>query len=263
MNILQKILQQKRIEVGALLEQPDPLANFSEQQRPSLFQSLRQANTLQVIAEMKRASPSKGLIAGGADPVAQAKVYAQAGAAAISVLTDKEFFKGSFEDLAAVARAVDKPLLCKDFMVDRVQIRFAKAAGASIILLIVAALTDEALRDLYSYATSLGLEVLVEVHDSEELERALAVDAKLIGVNNRDLRTFKVNLQRTKEIAKAFPFDEGHILISESGIWSQDDAKQVAAMGASGVLVGEALMRSEDVGLALRRLQVQTEETSV
>ncbi|MCG7435756.1 indole-3-glycerol phosphate synthase TrpC [Lysinibacillus fusiformis] len=263
MNILQKILQQKRIEVGALLEQPDPLANFSEQQRPSLFQSLRQANTLQVIAEMKRASPSKGLIAGGADPVAQAKVYAQAGAAAISVLTDKEFFKGSFEDLAAVARTVDTPLLCKDFMVDRVQIRFAKAAGASIILLIVAALTDEALRDLYSYATSLGLEVLVEVHDSEELERALAVDAKLIGVNNRDLRTFEVNLQRTKEIAEAFPFDEEHLLISESGIWSQDDAKQVAAMGASGVLVGEALMRSGDVGLALRRLQVKTEETSV
>ena len=258
MNILNKILQQKKIEVGALLEQPDPLANFTETPRPSLVETL-----LQVIAEMKRASPSKGLIAGGADPVAQAQVYAQAGVAAISVLTDKEFFKGSFEDLAAVARAVDTPLLCKDFMIDRVQIRFAKAAGASIILLIVAALTDDALRDLYSYATGLGLEVLVEVHDRVELERALAVDAKLIGVNNRDLRTFEVSLERTREIADVFPFDEERVLISESGIWSEEDAKQVALMGASGVLVGEALMRSGDAGQALRQLQVSKEGASV
>ncbi|MFM9533019.1 indole-3-glycerol phosphate synthase TrpC [Lysinibacillus sp. IITD104] len=263
MNILNKILQQKKIEVGALLEQPDPLANFTDTPRRSLIESLRQAHTLQVIAEMKRASPSKGLIAGGADPVAQAQIYARAGAAAISVLTDKEFFKGSFEDLAAVAGAVDTPLLCKDFMIDRVQIRFAKAAGASIILLIVAALTDDALRDLYSYATGLGLEVLVEVHDSEELARALAVDAKLIGVNNRDLRTFEVSLERTKEIANTFPFDENRVLISESGIWTREDAKQVASMGVSGVLVGEALMRSGDAGQALRDLKVSKEGASV
>lgn len=263
MNILNKILQQKKIEVGALLEQPDPLANFTETPRRSLIESLRQAHTLQVIAEMKRASPSKGLIAGGTDPVAQAQVYELAGAAAISVLTDKEFFKGSFEDLAAVAGAVDTPLLCKDFMIDRVQIRFAKAAGASIILLIVAALTDDALRDLYSYATGLGLEVLVEVHDCKELERALAVDAKLIGVNNRDLRTFEVSLERTREIANVFPFDENRVLISESGIWSRDNAKLVASMGASGVLVGEALMRSGDAGQALRDLQVSKEGASV
>lgn len=246
-----------------MLEQPDPLANFTDTPRRSLIESLRQAHTLQVIAEMKRASPSKGLIAGGADPVAQAQIYARAGAAAISVLTDKEFFKGSFEDLAAVAGAVDTPLLCKDFMIDRVQIRFAKAAGASIILLIVAALTDDALRDLYSYATGLGLEVLVEVHDSEELARALAVDAKLIGVNNRDLRTFEVSLERTKEIANTFPFDENRVLISESGIWTREDAKQVASMGVSGVLVGEALMRSGDAGQALRDLKVSKEGASV
>ena len=144
-------------------------------------------------------------------------------------------------------------------MIDRVQIRFAKAAGASIILLIVAALTDDALRDLYSYATGLGLEVLVEVHDRVELERALAVDAKLIGVNNRDLRTFEVSLERTREIADVFPFDEERVLISESGIWSEEDANQVALMGASGVLVGEALMRSGDAGQALRQLQVSKE----
>ncbi len=256
MNILNKILEQKKIEVGALLEQPDPLANFTEKLRPSLFERLRKADTLQVISEMKRASPSKGLIAEGADPVAQAKTYAEAGAAAISVLTDKTFFKGSFDDLAAVANAVQTPLLCKDFMIDRVQIRFAKASGASIILLIVAALTDEALRDLFSYATGLNLEVLVEVHDLEELERAIAVGAKLIGVNNRDLRTFEVSLERTREIAAAFLFEEEKVLISESGIWTQEDAKAVAAMGASGVLVGESLMRSGDVGTALKSLQV-------
>ncbi|MFJ3386502.1 indole-3-glycerol phosphate synthase TrpC [Lysinibacillus sp. NPDC086135] len=263
MNILNKILEQKKIEVSALLEQPDPLANFTEKLRPSLFERLRKAETLQVISEMKRASPSKGLIAQGADPVAQAKTYVEAGAAAISVLTDKKFFKGSFADLAAVANAVQTPLLCKDFMIERVQIRFAKAAGASIILLIVAALTDEALRDLYSYAISLNLEVLVEVHDLEELERAIAIGAKLIGVNNRDLRTFEVNLERTREIAEAFPFGEEKVLISESGIWTQEDAKAVVAMGASGVLVGESLMRSGDPGTRLKSLQVNKVGASV
>ncbi|GLC88462.1 indole-3-glycerol phosphate synthase TrpC [Lysinibacillus piscis] len=263
MTILTKILAQKKIEVAALLEQPDPLAHFTATVRPSLFERLRQSETLQVIAEMKRASPSKGLIAEGANPVAQASIYEQAGAAAISVLTDTKFFQGSFADLAAVAEAVDTPLLCKDFMIDRIQIRFAKASGASIILLIVAALTDEALRDLYHYATNLGLEVLVEVHDVEELQRALAVNAKLIGVNNRDLRTFEVSLERTSEIAAAFPFAEERVLISESGIWTTEDAQVVASVGASAVLVGESLMRSGDAGAALTALQVKKVGTAV
>ncbi|QPQ34927.1 indole-3-glycerol phosphate synthase TrpC [Lysinibacillus sp. JNUCC-52] len=263
MNILTKIIEQKKIEVANLLTQPDPLANFTVIKRNTLFATLSSADTLQVIAEMKRASPSKGLIAQGADPVKQAKIYATAGAAAISVLTDKAFFQGSFEDLAAVAKAVQTPLLCKDFMIDRVQIRFAKAAGASVILLIVAALDDATLQDLFSFATSLGLEVLVEVHDVEELERALTLGAKLIGVNNRDLRTFEVDLARTQEIAEAFPFEEQRVLISESGIWSNADAKKVAAMGASAVLVGESLMRSGDAGSALRHLQVNKAGASV
>ncbi|MFJ7405124.1 MULTISPECIES: indole-3-glycerol phosphate synthase TrpC [unclassified Lysinibacillus] len=263
MNILTKIIEQKKIEVADLRTQPDPLADFNEIKRNSLLATLNTADTLQVIAEMKRASPSKGLIAQGADPVKQAKIYAEAGAAAISVLTDKAFFQGSFEDLAAVAKAVQTPLLCKDFMIDRVQIRFAKAAGASIILLIVAALDDTTLQELFSFATSLGLEVLVEVHDVEELERAVALGAKLIGVNNRDLRTFEVDLARTKEIAEAFPFGEQRVLISESGIWDNEDAKKVAAMGASAVLVGESLMRSGDAGSALRHLQVNKEGASV
>ena len=263
MNILNKIIEQKKLEVGALLEQPDPLANFIEKKRMSLFETLRKSQTLQVIAEIKRASPSKGVIAEGVDPVKQAKIYAEAGAAAISVLTDKAFFKGSFNDLAAVAHAVNTPILCKDFMIDRVQIRFAKASGASIILLIVAALEDELFRDLYNYATSLGLEILVEVHDIREFERAIAVGARLIGVNNRDLRSFEVSLERTREIAEAFPFDEERVLISESGIWTTDDAQTVAAIGASGVLVGESLMRSGDAGAALRSLQVRKAGASV
>lgn len=263
MNILTKIIEQKKIEVADLLAQPDPLTNVSESKRASLFTTLKTADTLQVIAEMKRASPSKGLIAEGANPVKQAKIYAQAGAAAISVLTDKTFFQGSFDDLSAVANAVQTPLLCKDFMIDRVQIRYAKAAGASIILLIVAALDDATLQDLYHFASSLGLEVLVEVHDTLELERALAVGAKLIGVNNRDLRTFEVDLARTKEIAQAFPFGEQRVLISESGIWNNEDAKKVATMGASAVLVGESLMRSGDAGVALQQLQVPKAGASV
>lgn len=263
MNILTKIIEQKKIEVADLLAQPDPLTNVSESKRASLFTTLKTADTLQVIAEMKRASPSKGLIAEGANPVKQAKIYAQAGAAAISVLTDKTFFQGSFDDLSAVANAVQTPLLCKDFMIDRVQIRYAKAAGASIILLIVAALDDATLQDLYHFALSLGLEVLVEVHDTVELERALAVGAKLIGVNNRDLRTFEVDLARTKEIAQAFPFGEQRVLISESGIWNNEDAKKVATMGASAVLVGESLMRSGNAGVALQQLQVPKAGASV
>ena len=173
---------------------------------------------MEVLSEIKRASPSKGIIADQANPVEQAKAYANAGAACISVLTDSTFFKGSFADLAAVAEVVEIPLLCKDFIIHEVQIDRAREAGASVILLIVAALDDATLQRLHGYATGQGLEVLVEVHDAKELDRALAVNAKLIGVNNRDLRTFDVDLARTEEMAKLFPFNENHVFISESGI---------------------------------------------
>ena len=255
MTILNKIIIKKKKEVEQMLAADETFPK-NETIRPSLFEELRKAEQLQVISEMKRASPSKGLIAEGADPVAQAKAYYEAGAACISVLTDTPFFQGSFEDLAAVAEAVPIPLLCKDFMIHRVQIDKAKSSGASVILLIVAALDDETLADLHAYATSLGLDVLVEVHDLAELERALAVDAKLIGVNNRDLRTFEVDLIQTEMVAARFPFDEERVLISESGIWGPEDAIRVAKAGASAVLVGESLMRSDSVGSALRSLQV-------
>lgn len=256
MTILDDIIAQKRFEVKEM-RADDKIVESSDLLRPSLFKILNEASHLQVIAEMKRASPSKGLIAEGANPVEQARAYFNAGAACISVLTDASFFKGSFNDLAAVAEVVPIPLLCKDFMIDSIQIDRAKAAGASVILLIVAALNDEELTGLYSYASGLGLEVLVEVHDVEELKRALAVDAKLIGVNNRDLRTFEVDLNRTEEIAAVFPFSEGRVLISESGITGPIDAERVSSMGAKAILVGETLMRSGAVEETLRSLQVE------
>ena len=158
--------------------------------------------------------------------------------------------------MAAVAEAVQIPLLCKDFIIHEVQIDRAKEAGASVILLIVAALDITTLQRLHGYATSQGLEVLVEVHDAKELETALSINAKLIGVNNRDLRTFDVDLARTEEIAKHFPFNENHVFISESGIMNAEDAKRAAAAGASAILVGESLMRSASVEDSLRSLQV-------
>ena len=172
MTILDKILHEKQFEVERLLAEGVSVVK-NEVLRPSLFNRLVGASHLQVIAEMKRASPSKGLIAEGTDPVAQATAYENAGAACISVLTDGPFFKGSFDDLAAVADAVDTPLLCKDFIIHKVQIDKAKSAGASVILLIVSALADRELADFHRYATTNGLEVLVEVHDALELERAL------------------------------------------------------------------------------------------
>lgn len=258
MTILDKILKVKYEEVQKM--QNERLTVDQHVERPSLFERLKHTQHLQVIAEMKRASPSKGMIKEGANPVRQACAYEQAGAACISVLTDEQFFKGSFDDLQAVANAVQTPLLCKDFMVDEKQIDRAKLSGASVILLIVAALDDETLKRLHVYATSLGLEVLVEVHDVSELTRALQIDAKLIGVNNRDLKTFTVDLKRTEEIAAVFPFGENRVLISESGIVDHADAQQVANVGARAILVGESLMRSESVESALQSLQVQLPE---
>lgn len=255
MTILDKILRQKELEVEKMLADEKP-SQYAGVKRPSLFERLIATKRVQVIAEMKRASPSKGLIAEGADPVAQAKIYSEADVACISVLTDTSFFKGSFDDLEAVAKAVSTPLLCKDFMIHKIQIDKAKSVGASVILLIVAALEPEKLAELYSYATGLGLEVLVEVHDVAELKEALTIDAKIIGVNNRDLKTFEVDLARTEEIAAHFPFGEGRVLISESGLVGKSDAIRVSQAGASAVLVGETLMRSGSVLEAIEALQV-------
>ncbi|WP_342526514.1 indole-3-glycerol phosphate synthase TrpC [Chryseomicrobium sp. FSL W7-1435] len=224
--------------------------------RRKLSDTLTQSNRLEVIAEIKRASPSKGLIHPNLDAVEQAKRYVTGGAAAISVLTDQEYFQGSFDDLKQVAEATELPVLCKDFMVDSLQIDAAYHHGASIILLIVAALEVETLHSLYTYATGLGLEVLVEVHDEEELEVALTLGAQLIGVNNRDLRTFEVSLDTTERLASMIPTSANIHLISESGIVTQQDAERLSACGAHGLLVGETLVRASSVEEALQALQV-------
>lgn len=255
MTILDQIIDHKKTELPALKANA-PQFETTVKKRPSLYETLIHANHLQVISEMKRASPSKGDIATHIDPVTQATQYEKAGAACISVLTETKYFKGCYADLNAVANAVNIPVLCKDFIIDEVQIDYAKAAGASVILLIVAALTDEVLARLHRYATANELEVLVEVHDLQELDRALAIDARIIGVNNRNLKTFEVDLKQTETIARAFNRND-IAFISESGIWNEQDAALVASYGAKAVLVGESLMRSGNVVADLQSLQIE------
>jgi indole-3-glycerol phosphate synthase len=245
-TILDRIIEQKKKEVISLRKNyVFPQDNIQYEKR-SLIKKLQTANDLSIIAEFKRASPSKGVINNGVEPAEQAKLYEKSGAAAISVLTDGTFFKGSYSDLRAVREAVELPILCKDFIIDPIQIEYASRNGADLILLIAAALEEKSLMELYQYALNLNLEVLVEVHNREELDKALKTNAKLIGVNNRDLKTFNVTLEITEALATLVK-NQGAFLISESGIHGIEDAKRVVKAGASGILVGEALMKSSDV----------------
>jgi indole-3-glycerol phosphate synthase len=218
-----------------------------------------------VIAEIKRRSPSKGEIRPGLDPMACARAYATAGAAAISVLTDEHYFGGRLEDLQKVRSAVSIPILRKDFVVDPYQIDEARAWGADAVLLIAAALAEDELPRLHDYARRLRLDALVEVHDEGELEMAVAAGADLIGVNNRNLRTFEVDLAVTERVARRLrvdaealnsPSPDGQILlVAESGIASYKDVSRLQEAGAQAFLVGESLMRQDDVGLALKQLR--------
>ena len=197
-----------------------------------------------VIAEVKRRSPSKGRLADIPDPAALATQYAEGGAAAISVLTEERRFGGSLDDLRAVRAAVDAPLLRKDFMVDAYQVLEARTAGADLVLLIVAALDDPALRRLHDQARELGMAVLVEVHDEAETERAVELGAELVGINARNLRTLDVDADTFGRLAPLVPSDR--VLVAESGISSPQDVKRYVAEGAHAVLVGEALVRDGD-----------------
>jgi indole-3-glycerol phosphate synthase len=207
-----------------------------------------------VVAELKRRSPSRGEIRADFDPVACAKAYAEAGAAAISVLTDSRYFGGDLALLEAVRDAVPVPLLRKDFVIDPYQVDEARACGADAVLLIVRALAPDSLRALREHAAALELDALVEVHDEEEVEIALAAGADLVGVNNRDLATFDTDLGVTERLAPRLA-GRGVVIVGESGIFTHGDVRQLELAGADAVLVGEALMREPDVGRALARLR--------
>lgn len=205
-----------------------------------------------VIAEIKRASPSKGLLREDFDPAAIAQSYEAAGAACLSVLTDREFFRGAPEHLAAARAACALPVLRKDFVIEPYQVYESRAIGADAILLIAAALAPAAMRELEAIATRLGMAVLAEVHDRAELEAALALQTPLIGINNRNLRSFETRLETTLELAAAVP--QGRIVVTESGISSPADVEHLRRAGVGAFLVGEAFMRAPDPGAALARL---------
>ena len=253
MTILDKILAEKAKEIVELIN--IPLLEGDKKSVPTFKSKVTSSFNMNIIAEIKRSSPSKGAIHMEVNPIEQAKQYEDSGAAAISVLTDGPFFNGSMKDLQAVRKAVNIPILCKDFMIDTIQIDHAKAAGANIILLIVAALPDEQFKKLYDYARSLELEVLVEVHNEEEMKRALEVNPEIIGINNRNLKTFEVDLKTTEELARMVTNPET-ILISESGMKTKQDAARVAGVGAVAILVGETLMQSANVQESFDQLQV-------
>lgn len=253
-TILDAILSEKRIEVEKLKIQTITQPEVEHKHR-SFISILQNATELAIIAEFKRASPSKGIINNALSPAEQTKSYVQYGASAVSVLTDKAFFKGSIHDLEDVRKTIDVPILNKDFIIDTAQIDRAKRAGADIILLIVAAMDENQLMSLYQYAVEQGLEVLIEVHNEEELKTALKTGGKLIGVNNRNLKTFEVDLGVTERLAPVVK-ENGAFLISESGIKTLEDVKRVVAAGANGILVGETFMKSDSLEQTLQQMKL-------
>jgi indole-3-glycerol phosphate synthase len=257
-TVLDEILAHKREEIAAAKARlaPEALAAraraMAEPTRGFRRALLAGGPNPRVIAELKRRSPSKGEIRRDFDPVAIARAYEAGGAAALSVLTDERYFGGSLAVLESVRRATRLPLLRKDFVLDAYQIDEARVAGADAVLLIVAALPAAEIGRLREHAASLGLDVLVEVHDEAELDVAKGAGADLIGINNRDLRTFHTDLAVTERLAPRVP--EGALVVAESGIFGREDVARLQRAGAAAFLVGESLMREADPGLALRRL---------
>ncbi len=255
-DILERILARKREEIAerrqrrsaAELEAMLPQASAPRGFVAALQRRIAQGRPA-VIAEIKKASPSKGVIRADFDPPAIAQSYEQGGAACLSVLTDEDFFQGSDDYLVAARAACSLPVIRKDFIIDDYQLLEARSLGADCVLLIVAALDQPRLRDLYERATGLGLDVLVEVHDREEMQRALELPLPMIGVNNRDLRTFDTRLETSLELLELLP--EDCFLVTESGIHGRDDVRRMRENGIHAFLVGEAFMRAEDPGQAL------------
>ncbi len=258
-DILKTILAKKDEEV-ARRKLGMPIANLEEiasgVERPRGFYNALQAKALAkkpaIIAEIKKASPSQGVIRENFQPVYIGQDYAMNGAACLSVLTDKEFFQGSEAYLQMVRERCPLPVLRKDFMIDAYQIYEARALGADCILLIAAALDDALMHELHDVAVKLGMDVLVEVHDAEELQRALTLETKLIGINNRNLRTFATDLQTTLTLKEHIPADR--LIVTESGIHTQEDVQLMLDHDIYTFLVGEAFMRAESPGRKMREL---------
>jgi indole-3-glycerol phosphate synthase len=262
-NILDKIVDQKRREVAQLPARIIAAGDLHDAilergERRDFLAALRNTSRIGLIAEVKKASPSAGIICPDFDPVRIAKAYEAAGANCLSVLTDEQFFQGSLDYLRQIRAAVKLPLLRKDFIIDERQILEAIEWGADAILLIVAILTDDQLMKFHSLAVEASLAVLVEVHDEEELERALKISPSLIGVNNRNLKTFKVDLATTEWLAAKLFRSQGNLesplLVAESGINTRADVERLQQCHASAILVGESLVKQGDIGAKVREL---------
>jgi indole-3-glycerol phosphate synthase len=259
MNILDRILQRKAEEIAERVERmplprlrelaaaAPPVRGFAAALRAKIA-----AGHPAVIAEIKKASPSRGVLREDFDPAAIARSYARHGAACLSVLTDADFFQGNDDYLRQVHAVCELPLLRKDFVIDSYQVYESRVIGADCILLIAAALDDAAMQALARTAAGIGLDVLVEVHDGAELRRALKLDTPLIGINNRDLRSFETRLETTLDLLAAIPADR--LVITESGIHQPGDVARLRTRGVSAFLVGEAFMRAPDPGAELSRL---------
>lgn len=261
-TFLDKILAQKSLEILEATREPAWLAQTQHYASiappPRDFVASLQRDTVALIAEVKKASPSKGVLIENFDSVALGKTYADNGAAAISVLTDEPFFQGKLRYLRQVREAVDVPVLRKDFIIDEYQVYEGRAAGADAMLLIVMALEDAQLNELHSLITKMGMAALVEVHHEKELERALKIGARLIGVNNRDLRTFHEDITTTERLARLVPM--GVTLVAESAIHSADDVRRMGDCGARAVLVGESLVKADNIALRVREFSGQPRE---
>lgn len=255
-TILDKIVATKRVEIAAAkaatseAELRDDIAAAPPVR--DFFAALAAPGPIKLIAEVKKASPSKGVIRADFHPVEIARTYEHHGATCISVLTDHHYFQGNLLYLREIRANTNIPLLRKDFILDRHQLLEARAAGADAVLLIAECLDDCHLRALHNETIELGMTPLVELYDPENLPRVLEAGAQLIGINNRDLRTFEVDLQHTVRLRKEIPQD--CLVVGESGIYTRDDVKQLADAGVNAILVGESLMRSQDIGAAVDKL---------
>jgi len=249
---LVEILDEKQIEVAKLKKSGIPVNGDNDLSRTDFAGAISVPNRIGLIAEIKFASPSAGIIRKKGDPISIGRVYERAGAAAVSLLTDKRFFGGELDHLPRLRRAISLPILRKDFIIDVIQVRESFLFGADAILLIARILSQGQLKDLLGAALEFGLDVLIEVHDRGDLEKAVACGAKIIGINNRDLNTFEVDIKTTIDLLPLVP--ESCTVVSESGIMNGEDIRSLWSYGVQTVLVGSSLMKNDDIGAKVREL---------